>query len=211
MVARRMMLRHICAHVRCRQCNPDVPIPDVWYRRDSTHIHRPLYTENYDMADQDGPIRRELIIPVDETPEARRACEWMLDNLYRPGDMVNIIHIVPRISTGADDVPMWFGVYELPLEVPASEDVVEKGLQMVKEHILPLFSPNNVPHKVHILEHHTDTETIAKSIAAKADELGAHSITLAHHHKGTLTQWFLGSVCSELIKIKPGAPLVIVR
>lgn len=64
---------------------------------------------------------------------------------------------------------------------------VDKGLKMVNDTILPLLSPNNVPHKVHILEHHTDTETIAKAIAAKAIELGAHSITLAHHHKGTLT------------------------
>lgn len=58
---------------------------------------------------------------------------------------------------------------------------------MVKETILPLLSPKNVPHKVHILEKHTDTETIARAIAGKAEELGAHSITLAHHQKGTLT------------------------
>ena len=67
---------------------------------------------------------------------------------------------------------------------------VDKGLQMVKETILPMLAPSHVAHKVHILEHHTDTETIAKAIADKAVELGAHSITLAHHHKGTLTVRF---------------------
>lgn len=42
----------------------------------------------------------------------------------RAGDMVNIIHIVPRISANANDVPLWYGVYELPLDVPAPDDVV---------------------------------------------------------------------------------------
>lgn len=163
------------------------------------------------MEEQTGPIRRELVIPVDDTEESLGACKWMLENLYRPGDMVNIIHIVPRVQANAGDVPMWYGVYELPLEMPAPEDVVDKGLAMVHERVLPLLSPHNVPHKVHILEKHTDTETIAKAIAAKAEELRAHSITLAHHKKGTLTQWFLGSVCSELIKMKSGPALVIVR
>ena len=37
---------------------------------------------------------------------------------------MNIIHIVPRIQANAGDVPMWYGVYELPLEMPAPEDVV---------------------------------------------------------------------------------------
>lgn len=174
-------------------------------------MHRTSTRDISEMEEQEGPTRRELVIPVDDTEESRRACAWLLENLFRPGDMVNIIHIVPRIQANAGDVPMWYGVYELPLEMPAPEDVVEKGLQMVKETILPLLSPKNVPHKVHILEKHTDTETIARAIAGKAEELGAHSITLAHHQKGTLTQWFLGSVCSELIKIKAGPPLVIVR
>lgn len=58
---------------------------------------------------------------------------------------------------------------------------------MVQDTILPLLSPKSVPHKVHIMNKHTDTETIAKAIAEKAAELGAHSITLAHHQKGALT------------------------
>lgn len=40
------------------------------------------------------------------------------------GDMINIVHIVPRVRAGAGDVPMWYGVYELPMEMPAPEDVV---------------------------------------------------------------------------------------
>lgn len=63
---------------------------------------------------------------------------------------------------------------------------IDKGLTLVHDTILPLLSPKNVPHKVHILNKHTDTETIARAIADKAAELGAHSITLAHHQKGAL-------------------------
>lgn len=54
----------------------------------------------------------------------------MIQSVHGAGDMVNIIHIVPRVSAHANDVPMWYGVYELPLEMPAAEDVVRDACLM---------------------------------------------------------------------------------
>jgi hypothetical protein len=38
--------------------------------------------------------------------------------------MVNIIHIVPLAIDQVNDIPMWFGVYELPLATAVNEDMV---------------------------------------------------------------------------------------
>ena len=39
---------------------------------------------------------RQVLIPVDGTPQSEYMIDWALNNFCREGDQVNLIHIIPK-------------------------------------------------------------------------------------------------------------------
>jgi hypothetical protein len=47
--------------------------------------------------------------------DSLRALEWALDNIYKPGDKLNLLHVVPDAIMTAGDAPIWAAVIDAPL------------------------------------------------------------------------------------------------
>jgi nucleotide-binding universal stress UspA family protein len=48
-----------------------------------------------------GEVQREpsiFLFPADDSDISGRAFEWMLKSLYRDGDEVHLLHVIPRIK-----------------------------------------------------------------------------------------------------------------
>eukprot|EP01025_Chloroclados_australasicus_P060065 TRINITY_DN7664_c1_g1_i10.p1 TRINITY_DN7664_c1_g1~~TRINITY_DN7664_c1_g1_i10.p1 ORF type:complete len:173 (-),score=25.56 TRINITY_DN7664_c1_g1_i10:292-810(-) len=166
-----------------------------------------MMEENADTA-----ARRQLLVPVDDSDDTIRATKWMLENIFREGDVVNFVHVVPSASGSEAWTPGWAGVYEAPYLLASNqEELTEKGLHLVNEKFVPLVQAANCAFRVHILHHGTDPSGIADAITEKATDLNAHAIILAHHKASIIKTWFLGSVCLEIVNRNISTPLVIVR
>ncbi len=53
---------------------------------------------------------RKIVIAIDDSDESLRALQWTIDNMYRAGDILALLHVIPRpqatVSYGAPPVDM---------------------------------------------------------------------------------------------------------
>lgn len=42
---------------------------------------------------------RSIVLPVDDSEESERACAWAVQHLYRPGDAIHLLRVVPSLPS----------------------------------------------------------------------------------------------------------------
>jgi len=99
-------------------------------------------------ASQSG---RKVLLAVDASAESEDALQWTLANMYRPGDVLHFLHIVPRqepaTTYGAPPVDF------LPQQNPKSvQRLAEQGLSFIKERLLPMLGDMQPEPVVHIVK-----------------------------------------------------------
>lgn len=144
--------------------------------------------------------QRDLAIAVDETEESVASVEWVLVHLWRPGDVIHLIHIVPALpnymaySLAPDGM-----LYSVPLPHMAEAKVQEEQWRSnLATRFGPLLSLFGAQYQVDVVtDYGSDPlEGVAVSVSAMAERMGADALVLVNHGKGALMEWLLGSVSS---------------
>ncbi|KAG7675239.1 hypothetical protein NADE_007275 [Nannochloris sp. 'desiccata'] len=154
--------------------------------------HRPLLK-----VDRTGGITgaRHILIPVDDNKDSELALDWAIENLYRPGDIFHLLHVIPEPKM----VHIWAGIY-----IPPDEDAelveIEDTKEFVKHRFLQKLVAAKVPFQLHVILGPTDSENVAKVITKKVEDLSAETVVMGKHSKGRIKEFWLGSVTKELIK-----------
>lgn len=139
---------------------------------------------------------RRLLLCVDNSDSSEEAVRWALENIYRSGDEIHIVHVIPRFMlSGSYAYPP---IDYLPQKNHAHQDHVIKSAEafIVKRalrHIEKLGS--SVQPIVHIVKYETDADSVGELLCRKARELQVAVMVLARHDKTKLQKIFLGSVC----------------
>ena len=127
--------------------------------------------------------------------DSELALHWAIENLYRSGDILHLLHVIPEPKM----VHIWAGIY-----IPPDEDAelveIEDTKEFVKHRFLQTLITAKVPFQLHIILGPTDSEAVAKVISKKVEDLKAETVVMAKHSKGKLKEYWLGSVTKELIK-----------
>lgn len=93
---------------------------------------------------------RKILVAIDDSDGAQRALQWTLDNFYREGDILALLHVIPRpqttISYGAPPVDM------LPSSstVDQEQQAVE-AQRFIREKFLPRLQGCADEPEVHIV------------------------------------------------------------
>lgn len=139
------------------------------------------------------PSDRVLLIAVDDSEDSRKAFMWALENVYREGDCLHLVHVVPRLAFAAQ-----YGVPPVDFVPVADNSGYETAVQRAEQFIIDRFvralSADVKAPVVHIIKSEVDTESVGHVLCKKADELDAVAICMASHNKGRMAEFFLGSV-----------------
>lgn len=139
------------------------------------------------------PGDRVLLIAVDDSEHSQKAFTWSIENVYREGDQIHLVHVVPRLAFAAQ-----YGVPPVDFVPAAENNTYESAVQRAEQFIIDRFVkqlPANVKAPVvHIIKSEVDTESVGHVLCKKADELDAVAICMATHNKGRMAEFFLGSV-----------------
>eukprot|EP00891_Asterochloris_glomerata_P002094 jgi/Astpho2/2094/Aster-00579 len=124
---------------------------------------------------------RHILISVDESEGCERALQWTLDQLYRPGDEIHFLRVVPRQqhaeSYGAPPVDF------LPQQDPiAYSQLLQQAETFIRERLLPKL--------------HMDTDSIGNVLCKRAEDLKAVALVMSSQSKTRVQSFFLGS-CSN--------------
>ncbi|KAK2076886.1 hypothetical protein QBZ16_005114 [Prototheca wickerhamii] len=129
----------------------------------------------------DAEASRHILLPVDDTEDSEVSIEWAIKNTYKQGDVFHLLHVVPEPTM----VHIWGGVY-VPPDESAELQEIEDTKTMVTHRFAERLVSEKIPFKLHVIVGPTDTDSIAKVVAAKAEDLGASLVVVARHSKGKL-------------------------
>ena len=79
---------------------------------------------------------RKILIAIDDSAESLRALQWTIDNMYREGDILALLHVIPRPqATSSYGAP--------PVDMLPSSSVADQGQQALaaQEFIREKFLP----------------------------------------------------------------------
>jgi len=148
---------------------------------------------------------------VDDTDASVSVLEFVLTEIYRAGDELHILHVIPvpmpEVITGG------FGAMDSVITVDPDPAVDLKHIADAKEMLRTRFTPTlvtkNVLYQTEIIHFPTDTQSIGEAICARAKNLNAFSIAMAKHARGKINTFFFGST-SRYVAEHATCPVIIV-
>ncbi|KAM7540896.1 hypothetical protein Aperf_G00000027285 [Anoplocephala perfoliata] len=87
----------------------------------------------------EGPIGRNVILPVDESPICQRAFNWFMKYAYRPNDVIYFAHVMHSKSdyqnflSTLDGIPTTFTNRSFSIDYSDADNLVEKYRKLAEE------------------------------------------------------------------------------
>ncbi|GAX79123.1 hypothetical protein CEUSTIGMA_g6563.t1 [Chlamydomonas eustigma] len=161
---------------------------------------------------------RHILIPVDASDESLATCKWTLDNLYKKGDMICLVHIIPCLPPTAMssyppfDTPLsvgspWpamilspnstsgpTGSQPVPDEVAEKEEVEWKQSQMSR--FTEVLERHGVKYTFDVIAEFTQDPVISigEELCVMASHLNAAAVIMSTHQRSALSELLFGSV-----------------
>ncbi|GMH39939.1 hypothetical protein BSKO_07843 [Bryopsis sp. KO-2023] len=147
---------------------------------------------------------RSLVVAVDDTDDSVRALEWTVNNVYRGGDSLHLLHVVPFIHRRTVPSAVY---YTPPVDPGLQEQLTETAEVVINERFTPVLTDLGVGCKVDIISEGSN-ETIAEAVCDGAVGLGASMVVVAAHKRHWLASWLAGSKSTEVAKKAP-IPVIV--
>lgn len=138
---------------------------------------------------------RKILVAVDSSAGSEEALRWTLHNMYKAGDVLHFLHVVPRQEPAAmyGAPPVDF----LPQQNPKSvQKLADQALSFIKDRLLPMLKDIETEPVVHVIKSDTDTDSIGNVVCQQADALAVAAVVIAGHRKSQTGTFFMGSVTS---------------
>jgi len=149
--------------------------------------------------------------------DAVRTFAWALDHLYRPGDTVHLLHVVPAPARAFTPPSGAIG-YIPPPPASASADLEAAATHFLTDRLFPEARSRGLdpasmvrPTVVHECStYRSSTEAVAATILRTATEIGAANLVMVSHHKARLQEALWGSV-SKTVAAQARMPVTLVH
>lgn len=133
---------------------------------------------------------RNVVVAVDASEDSVCAFQWTLRNLYRAGDSLHLLHVVPDVFSS----PASGAIYYPSMPDPEVERALwQQAEDFITETFVGAAAAQGVAVNV-ILVKESAHKTVGWAVCRKAEELHAAPLVLATHHKSAWEEMLLGSV-----------------
>ena len=118
------------------------------------------------------------------------AFKWALHNLYRAGDALHILHVLPDTGSSPASGQLYYGAGDTEEE---ASQVLQQAGAFIQSEFVGLAATKGVEVNV-VLVKDSKHKHVGWAVCAKAEELDAAPLVLATHHKSYFAEMLLGSV-----------------
>eukprot|EP00884_Botryococcus_braunii_P008826 jgi/Botrbrau1/17945/Bobra.50_1s0040.1 len=153
-------------------------------------------------------VSRHLLVCVDDNEASEHAVKWVLEDLYRRGDELHLVHVV-----------LVFGRYNFP----AQDQIIDwkknpyaylqdgKQKQQVEEFMCKRFKPlldmSGAKYCFDIVRNVLEHEGIGETVLRVARHWQVPAIVVGKYHKG-FDKFVHGSLSSQLIRLSE-TPVIV--
>ena len=143
---------------------------------------------------------------------AENVLTWVLDNIYREGDEIHLLHVIPipmpEVVSGG------YGAMDSIVTVEPDPKVDLKHIadakEMMKKRFVTKVVSKNIPYQVEIVHFLTDADSIGEAICKRAQTLDAGAVCMAKHNRGRVSEFFLGST-TKYCTTNCQSPLIVLH
>lgn len=157
--------------------------------------------------------QRVFLVPVEcNSDVSMHAVEWISDTLYRPGDTLVLLHIIPSIPFMIPSMPsMGIAASTLVVADSITLEYEESCKKLMAEKFVPYLQQRGVDYKLEILVELSDgsTEGLGEAIINRAKEWDAIAIAIGSHSRGGIGEFLMGSVANYVDHHSPMPVIVI--
>jgi len=150
---------------------------------------------------------RLFLVPVDATEASQHSLDWALENLYKKGDEFYFLHVIPpENSSKATNVALMDGLggvdsaLLVDTNAASPEDQLEGARDMLDHSFVAKAKEAGAKVRVEVVRFSTDTESVARVVTTRAEELKAEAVIMVSHNRSRLAEFFVGSVASYVVK-----------
>lgn len=118
------------------------------------------------------------------------AFQWTLHNLYREGDAVHVLHVVPEALSSPASGSIY---YPQPTDPEVDRALWRQAEEFIRDEFVEPAERHGVAVNV-VLVKESRYKTVGWAVCRKAEELQASPLVLAAHQKSKLEEMLLGSV-----------------
>lgn len=143
-------------------------------------------------------LARILVVCVDETRGSTAALKFTIQSIYKPGDIVWLLHCVPGPSA------------EVPIDQISGVDRFAEMKSNIQKRIAHVYGSvleeKKIPYSMSIITVpnqgplHTSAEAIANCICRHAEEVNGAIMIMAKHNMSPIKELFSGSVTNACIR-----------
>lgn len=136
----------------------------------------------------------QYLVAVDSSAESLRACRWVAEELYRPGDLLHLLHVTPcrppRTVYGVGGVAAH---YVPAAEQPTAGSDADPGIdaQLVAD-----LGAAGIGYQLHVVRSPIEgtADEIGAVVCQAAEDVGAAAVVVGSHTRGGVAEYLLGSV-----------------
>lgn len=160
----------------------------------------------------DNPSARNVVAVIDHTTASLRAVSWALGNLYRDGDVLHLLHVVPPSTNAA----MANG---LTAHAASFDDGDESAglvlLQRTRENIEKAFVKQcreaGARVEVDVIVQGRCSQALSDAIIGKVEELSAAVVVMPEQRQTLFESFFFQTPVAQQVAQRCKRPTVLIR
>jgi nucleotide-binding universal stress UspA family protein len=118
------------------------------------------------------------------------AFEWALRNLYRPGDAIHILHVVPALRDAPASGSLYYPRYD---PVGCEQSLWSQAEQFIQDEFVAVAQERGITANI-VLVKESKGHDIGQVVCQEAEKLSASPLVMYSHQKSRMEEFFLGSV-----------------
>eukprot|EP01025_Chloroclados_australasicus_P031849 TRINITY_DN3225_c0_g2_i1.p1 TRINITY_DN3225_c0_g2~~TRINITY_DN3225_c0_g2_i1.p1 ORF type:complete len:371 (-),score=54.99 TRINITY_DN3225_c0_g2_i1:2639-3751(-) len=141
---------------------------------------------------------RQIVLAIDNTTSSMEVCKWAMENMYREKDVLHLLHVVPDITPQ----PLLIGGFEGRMTYSTTakfqEEFVQSATEAIQKEFVEMLNANDIPNELTVLSQIgiNSSEALGDIICNHCKDIGAAAVVVASHNKGSVQEFFMGSVSS---------------
>lgn len=140
---------------------------------------------------------RQLVIALDNSSESIKAVSWTLQHVYREGDIIHLLTVIPRpfVATSYPTPALLSTAADADLE---AREVEGHFREFLERHVAGMMNAAGAKFEVHIV-HGKCKDSISHIICTFSEQVAANLVVLFAKRKSMLEHLFLGSVSKQVV------------
>ncbi|KAF5833458.1 hypothetical protein DUNSADRAFT_10248 [Dunaliella salina] len=175
----------------------------------SSSVEPSLVAQDAQATQQHSPAEappRRLVVAVNDTEESWCAVKWTLNNIYRDGDVLHLVHCVPKNSVR---VPLPAAFLSSMHDSMDYEDMLEvHAYEFINSTMVEMASSKKAECQVDVL-HVSGPRNAGDAVCKYSEDLQAGLVVIAAQPMGRIDEFFTGGCMSGRAIEQSKLPILI--